>query len=92
VDSSLSNDFRQINRDMQGVVRTFKGGLQERFQLIENLVLDPLKAFEADLARKLETMKNREKLFLAREEKIPAEYQEMVEQYYEALSKTRRKQ
>ncbi len=75
---------------MEGTIRSFSGGLPERFQLIEDQVLNPLKAFEAELAQKLEIMKNKEKLFLTREEKIPPEYEALVEKYYEALSKTKK--
>lgn len=88
-DSSLSREFRKLSQNMAGIIRSFSGGLPERFQLIEEQVLDPLKAFEAELAHKLEMMKNKEKLFLAREEKIPPEYEALVEKYYEALSKTK---
>ena len=79
-----------LSQNMEGMIRSFSGGLPERFQLIEEQVLNPLKAFEAELAHKLEIMKNKEKLFLAREEKIPPEYEALVEKYYEALSKTKK--
>jgi len=89
-DSSLNRDFQKLSQNMEGMIRSFSGGLPERFQLIEEQVLNPLKAFEAELAHKLEIMKNKEKLFLAREEKIPPEYEALVEKYYEALSKTKK--
>ncbi|MCH7755066.1 hypothetical protein IH970_08085 [candidate division KSB1 bacterium] len=89
-DSSLSREFQKLSQNMEGMIRSFSGGLPERFQLIEEQVLNPLKAFEAELAHKLEILKNKEKLFLAREEKIPPEYEALVEKYYEVLSKTKK--
>jgi DNA repair exonuclease SbcCD ATPase subunit len=89
VDTSLSKQLSQINRNFQGVFRNFAGGNPEKLSLIEERLLVPLKNFEAELAQKLELLKNKDKLFLAREEKIPPEYKELVEKYYEALSKTK---
>jgi len=89
VDTSLSRQFGRIQQKFRGVVRNFAGGSPERLKLIEAQVLNPLRGFEAELAQKLELLKNKEKLFLAREEKVPAEYEELVKKYYEALSKTK---
>ena len=91
VDTSLSRQAAQLNQNLQGIIRTFSGGDQRRIQIIENLMLVPLKGFEAELTQKLEIMKNKEKLFIAREEKIPPEYEALVEKYYETLSKTKQK-
>jgi hypothetical protein len=89
VDSSLSGQLSQLEDNWHGVIRNFSGaGAQDRFQLIEQYVLDPLRQIEAEMAQKLELVKNKEKLFLAREERIPSEYQELVEKYYERLSET----
>ncbi len=90
-DTSLSRQASKLNQNMQSVIRTFTGGDRNRLKIIEDLVLIPLKGFEAELAQKLELIKNKEKLFLAREEKIPPEYEELVEKYYEALSKIKKK-
>ncbi|MFQ5822819.1 MAG: DUF4175 family protein [bacterium] len=88
-DSSLTRELAKINQDFQDVYRNFISGNPEKLQLIEDKILVPLKNLEAELAQKLELLKNKEKLFLAREEKIPAEYKELVEKYYETLSKTK---
>jgi DNA repair exonuclease SbcCD ATPase subunit len=88
-DTSLARQFGRIHQKFRGLVRNFAGGSAERMKLIEAQVLNPLRGFEAELAQKLELLKNKEKLFLAREEKIPAEYEELVKKYYEALSKTK---
>lgn len=88
IDSSLAGKARRINKNLEGVVRTFNGGTAERWQLIEQQVLEPLKHLEAELAQKLELLNNKEKLFLARDEQIPSEYKELVEKYYEVLSRT----
>ncbi len=89
-DTSLTQSASNLNQNMESVLRTFAGGDPERFDEIEEQVLIPLRALEAELAQKLELLKNKEKLFLAREERIPAEYKELVEKYYEALSETDR--
>jgi len=88
VDTSLSRELSQISQYLRGLVRNFGGGDPKKLQLIRERIIDPLQAFETELAQKLEILKNKEKLFLAREEKIPPEYQELVQKYYEALSKT----
>ncbi len=87
MDSSLSKNARNLGENMGGVLRTFSGGVQERIELIESQVLVPLGDFEAELVQKLEMLKNREKLFIDREDRVPPGYEELVEKYYEALSK-----
>ncbi|MFQ5604184.1 MAG: DUF4175 family protein [bacterium] len=89
VDTSLARQANRINQNMQRILRTFTGGDENRLKLIEAQVLIPLKGFESELAQKVELMQNREKLFLAKDEKIPPEYVELVQKYYEALSKTK---
>ena len=79
--------MQQLKKNLNGVLRTFTGGVTERMQLIEEQVLIPLKGLEAELAQKLDLLKSKEKFFLAREEQIPAGYEELVQKYYEALSK-----
>ncbi len=87
-DSSLARQAGQLNRNLQRTVSTFRGGMAERLTLIQQQVLIPLRGLEAELAQRLELVKNREKLFLAREEKVPPGYEELVQKYYEALSET----
>ena len=86
-DTTLSQAMQQLKKNLNGVLRTFTSGVTERMQLIEEQVLIPLKGLEAELAQKLDLLKSKEKLFLAREEQIPAGYEELVQKYYEALSK-----
>ncbi len=88
MDSTLARNARSLGENMGGVLRTFSGSVQERIKLIESQVLVPLGDFEAELAQKLELLTNKEKLFIAREDKIPTGYEELVEKYYEALSRT----
>jgi hypothetical protein len=89
VDTSFSRRLENINRNLQGVVRNFIGGDPNRLTEIEAQVLNPLRTLEAELAQKLELLQNKEKLFLARDENVPAEYEELVKKYYESLSKTK---
>jgi DNA repair exonuclease SbcCD ATPase subunit len=91
IDTSLSRQMQNISDDWHGVVRNYAGaGARDRFQLIEDMVIDPLRSLEAELSQTVEFAKNKEKLFLAREERIPQEYEDLVEKYYEALSRTDR--
>jgi len=89
VDTSLSRRLENVHQNLQGVVRNFAGGDPNRLTEIEAQVLNPLRTLEAELAQKLDLLRNKEKLFLARDEKIPAEYEELVKKYYESLSKTK---
>ncbi|MFQ5637771.1 MAG: DUF4175 family protein [bacterium] len=91
-DTSLSGQAQRIGQNLQEIMRTFTGGNPQRFQDIEERILSPLRALEAELAQQLELIKNKEKLFLSNEEEIPAEYKDLVEKYYEALSKVKSKQ
>ncbi|RMD93665.1 MAG: hypothetical protein D6813_03675, partial [Calditrichaeota bacterium] len=88
VDTSLSRDINDISRQINGIVRNFGGGDPNKLSLIEKGVLTPLKNFEAELAQKLELLDSKEKLFMAREEKIPPGYETLVQKYYEAISET----
>ncbi len=87
-DPSLAQDANRINQNLQNILRTFRGGDPARFSLVEQMVLVPLRNLEAELAQKLELLKNKEKMFLARDEQVPEEYKELVQKYYEALSRS----
>ena len=50
-------------------------------------VYDPLSQLEVELARQLGEMQMEKKLYGARRGDVPPEYRDLVEQYYEALSK-----
>jgi len=88
-DPNLTQELNKIGENLRNITRTFRGGVQNRIELIESQVLDLLRSFEVEIAQKLEILKSKEKLFLAREEKIPSEFQKLVEKYYEELSKTK---
>ena len=88
-DTSLARQAGDLSDRVDGLLRSFTGGIPERLTQIQEHVLTPLRGLEAELAQRLELIKNREKLFLAQEEKVPPGYQELVEKYYEALSKTK---
>ncbi len=88
-DTSLAAQAGALTDQIDNLLRTFTGGAPERLSQIQQHVLVPLKGLEAELAQRLELIKNREKLFLAREEKVPPGYEALVEKYYEALSKTK---
>lgn len=88
-DTSLARQAGNLSDRIDGLLRSFTGGLPERMTQIQRRVLIPLKGLEAELSQRLELIKNREKFFLAREEKVPPGYQDLVEKYYEALSKTK---
>ena len=87
VDTSLQSDLNRLLSGWTGVVRNFRGGSPERLRDVEGRILVPLREFEAELEQRLQLLESKEKLFFAREEKVPPEYQELVEKYYEALSK-----
>jgi len=87
-DSSLTSETRRIGDNIEGVLRTFAGGNPFDFDMLEDSVLLPLKGLEAEIAQKLELLRKRERLFLAREENVPPQYRDLVDKYYEAISKT----
>jgi len=91
VDTSLHDDFRKLLSEWSGMVRNFRGGSPERLRDVEKRILVPLREFEAEIEQRLQLMESKEKLFFTREEKVPAEYREYVEKYYEALSKGKRR-
>ncbi len=86
-DSSLAKTAGGLNQSMRGLLKSFGGGAPGRMQFLEQRILFPLKGLEAELAQKLELLRSKEKFFIAREEKVPQGYEELVEKYYEALSK-----
>jgi len=88
-DSSLNSKINKLGTNLGKIMRSFDGGNQQKMRLIEQYVLAPLKGLEAELAQKLALMKNQNKLFLTREQDIPNGYKELVQKYYEALSKSK---
>lgn len=87
VDSTLRRDYQTLSGNVNRFMRNFGGGDPNKMKMIESMILEPLRSFEAELAQKLEFLKSSDKLHIARDENIPPEYQELVEKYYEALSK-----
>jgi hypothetical protein len=71
----------------RGAVRTFRGGDPLRRDQIEKQLLDPLRRFEAELATRLAVLQNQQQMLTARDEPVPAQYREMVDKYFEMLSK-----
>ena len=53
-------------------------------------IYDPLSQLEVALARRLDEMELKKKLYGSRKEDVPPEYRDMVEKYYERLSKIQR--
>jgi len=86
-DTSLTRRSNEINENIGNMVRTFAGGNPFNEDLLENEILEPLRELEAEIAKQLEFLENKEKLFIAREENVPPKYRDLVEKYYEALSK-----
>lgn len=86
-DTSLTRRSKDIQGNIGNLVRTYAAGNPFNDDLLENEVLEPLRGLEAEIAKRLELLENKEKLFIAREENVPPKYRALVEKYYEALSK-----
>ncbi len=54
-------------------------------------IYDPLSQLEVTLARQLDAMELEKKLYGSRKGDVPPEYRDMVEKYYERLSKSQRR-
>ncbi len=54
-------------------------------------VFDPLAQLEMEIARQLDLIEMEKKLYGGRSPDVPAEYRDLVEQYYEALAKTKKR-
>jgi outer membrane protein TolC len=46
-----------------------------------------LRRFEAEMATRLAVLQNQQQMLTARDEPVPAQYREMVDKYFEMLSK-----
>jgi len=88
-DTSLVDDYTNLQRQFSGVVRSFTGGDPQRLSDIETKLLDPLRRFEAELATRLAFIRQRQRLATAQDEQVPPEYREQVERYYEALARAK---
>ena len=75
--------------DLTGFVRTFVGGDPQRMKEIAEKLIDPLRRIEAELQARIQLGKSDESLRTVRDQPIPPEYKELVEEYYRSLSKSR---
>jgi hypothetical protein len=90
-DSALADEFSSLQKNLSGMVRTFRGGDAQRLTDIENKIIDPLRRFESELATRLALLQQRQRLATAQDEQVPAEYREMVDKYFEALARSKKK-
>jgi hypothetical protein len=88
-DTALADDYGRLLQNYRGVVRTFRGGDPLRRDQIEKQLLDPLRRFEAELATRLMVLQNQQQILTVRDEPVPPQYREMVDKYFEMLSKKR---
>ena len=88
-DTALADDYARLMQNYRGAVRSFRGGDPLRRDQIEKQLLDPLRRFEAELATRLAVLQNQQQMLTARDEPVPAQYREMVDRYFEMLSKKR---
>jgi hypothetical protein len=86
-DTALADDYGRLLQNYRGVVRTFRGGDPLRRDQIEKQLLDPLRRFEAELATRLMLLQNQQQILTVRDEPVPPQYREMVDKYFEMLSK-----
>ncbi len=88
-DTALADDYSRLMQNYRGVVRSFRGGDPLKREQIEKQLLDPLRRFEAELATRLAVLQNQQQIFTVRDEAVPPQYREMVDKYFETLSKKR---
>ena len=88
-DTALADDYARLMQNYRGVVRSFRGGDPLKREQIEKQLLDPLRRFEAELATRLAVLQNQQQILTVRDEAVPPQYREMVDKYFETLSKKR---
>lgn len=88
-DTALADDYARLMQNYRGVVRTFRGGDPLRREQIETQLLDPLRRFEAELMMRLAVLQHQQQILTVRDEPVPPQYREMVDKYFETLSKKR---
>ncbi len=86
-DTALADDYSRLLQNYRGVVRSFRGGDPLKREQIEKQLLDPLRRFEAELANRLAVLQNQQQILTVRDEPVPPQYREMVDKYFETLSK-----
>jgi hypothetical protein len=89
-DSTLTESYSALHRELNGYVRTFTGGDAQRLADIENRIIDPLRRFEAEVATRLALAQQRQRLATAQDEQVPPGYRDMVDRYYEAIARSKR--
>lgn len=88
-DTSLADDYARLMQNYRGVLRTFRGGDPLKREQIEKQLIDPLRRFEAELATRLAVLQHQQNILTVRDEPVPPQYREMVDKYFEMLSKKR---
>jgi len=86
-DTALADDYARLMQNYRGAVRSFRGGDPLKREQIEKQLLDPLRRFEAELATRLVVLQNQQQILTVRDEPVPPQYREMVDKYFEMLSK-----
>jgi len=86
-DTALTDDYNRLIQNYRGVVRSFRGGDPLKREQIEQQLIDPLRRFEAELASRLSVLQNQQQILTVRDEPVPPQYREMVDKYFEMLSK-----
>ncbi len=86
-DTALADDYARLMQNYRGVVRTFRGGDPLKREQIEKQLIDPLRRFEAELATRLAVLQHQQNILTVRDEPVPPQYREMVDKYFEMLSK-----
>jgi hypothetical protein len=88
-DTAMADDYTRLMQNYRGVVRTFRGGDPLKREQIEKQLIDPLRRFEAELATRLAVLQHQQNILTVRDEPVPPQYREMVDKYFEMLSKKR---
>ena len=87
--NELDRATGQAIEDLSGFVRTFVDADPQRISEVVQKLIDPLRRIEAELQSQIQLGKSEESLRTVRDQPIPSEYKEMVEEYYRSLSKAR---
>ncbi len=85
-DSALGENHRDLIKGYRGLLQSFRGGDPLRLESIESRLLDPLRRLEAELATRLATLQQQERVLSVRDEQVPPQYREMVEEYFKRLA------
>lgn len=89
-DSVLGDEYREVLQGYRGVLQSFRGGDPLRLEQIESRLLDPVRRFEAELATRLAALQQQERMLSVRDEQVPPQYREMVQEYFKRLSQKKK--